>query len=157
MVPASYTAGMVKADFSIPSRLAWWLGLSGLLPFVVLALLLTSIGPPHWQATAGLGLVAYGALISSFLGGIHWGLAMRRGQSGGLLLVWGVVPSLLAWPAFFMPAGFGLLLQAGALSTCYLVDRQVYPAEGLQPWLRLRATLTAVSVASCLTGAWAAW
>ena len=139
-----------------PPPLAGVLGLSGLLPFVALAVLLTPAGLPHWQAKAGLALVAYGALINSFLGGIHWGLAMRRGQSGGLLLVWGVVPSLLAWPAFFMPAGFGLLLQAGALSTCYLVDRQVYRAEGLQSWLGLRATLTAVSVASCLTGAWAA-
>lgn len=148
---------MARPDFPAPSRLAQWLGLSGLLPFIALALMLVLAAPPHWQAKTALALVAYGALISSFLGGIHWGLAMRRGQSCGRLLVWGVVPSLLAWPAFFIPVGFGLLLQAGVLSTCYLVDRQVYPKEGLQSWLGLRARLTAVAVASCVAGAWASW
>lgn len=156
LLAASYTSGMVRSDVSAPSRLAWALGLSGLLPFVGLALVLAFAALPGWQAKAGLALLAYGALIASFLGGIHWGLAMQGVQPGGLRLVWGVVPSLLVWPAFFMPAGPGLMLVALVLAACYLVDRAVYRAAGLQAWLGLRATLTAVAIASCIAGAWAA-
>ena len=44
---------------------------------------------------------AYAALIVSFLGGIHWGLAFRHTEPPLALLAWGVVPSLVAWVAGF--------------------------------------------------------
>lgn len=148
---------MPHSNFPPPSRLAQGLGLSGLMPFVVSALLLAFTTRPDWQTLAGKALVAYGALIASFLGGIHWGLVMQGGSQGSQRLAWGVAPSLLAWTAFFIPVGAGLIVVAGVLLACYGVDRRVYPAVGLQAWLGLRLRLTVVAVLSCLVGAWAVW
>ena len=55
------------------------LGFGGLIPFVVLAAL-TLIGPEGWKDWVSRGLIAYGAVILSFLGGITWGVAVTREQ-----------------------------------------------------------------------------
>lgn len=60
------------------------LGHAGLIPFVLLALLLWVL-TGELQAFVSIALAGYGALIVSFLGGIHWGIAwqqqMRMGAS----------------------------------------------------------------------------
>lgn len=111
------------------------------------------LGPARWQTVAAVALAAYAAVIVSFLGGIHWGLAMRqqpRADTG--LLAWGVVPSLLAWPALLLPPAASLGLLGASLLLCYAVDRRLYPPQGMTAWLGLRAQLTAVASLSC----WAA-
>jgi TRAP-type mannitol/chloroaromatic compound transport system substrate-binding protein len=60
-------------------------------------------------------------------------------------LVWGVVPSLVAWPAVLMPAHAGLVLLGLMLVVSYLVDRRSYPRLGAAPWLVLRFRLSAVA------------
>ena len=100
--------------------------------------------------------MAYGALIASFLGGIHWGLAMQGVQPVAARLAWGVCPSLVAWVAVFLPVSSGLLLLAGVLGVCYVIDRKLYASAGLAGWLGLRLQLTTVAALSCLVGAWAA-
>lgn len=128
------------------------LGYAGLLPFVGGALLVWVVWPDV-QPLVAQGLSAYAALIISFLGGIHWGLAMRQPEPPPQLLVWGVMPSLLAWPALMMPAHAGLVLHGGLLVLCYAVDRQLYPRYGAARWLTLRFRLSAVAALSCLVGA----
>jgi hypothetical protein len=130
------------------------LGLAGLLPFMGGAAALHLLKAPGLLALAGTALVAYGALIASFLGGIHWGLAMRGVQPVTWRLGWGVAPSLLAWIAVLFPTGPGLLLMAGLLVACYAVDRPLYARAGLSAWLGLRLQLTSVATLSCLAGAW---
>ena len=77
------------------------LGHAGLIPFVLLAALLWLVNV-ELQAWVAIALAAYAALIASFLGGIHWGLAFQR-QAQHMQapvrthLVWGV----LAWMAVF--------------------------------------------------------
>ncbi len=135
-----------------PPPLAWALGLAGLIPFVAGAgwLLLAPAEPMAVRA-----LAAYAATIVSFLGGIHWGLVMARagGAAAGAQLVWGVVPSLIAWPALLLPAAWSLALLAAALVLCFMVDRRSYPGLGLAAWLPLRALLSAVAALSCAAGA----
>jgi hypothetical protein len=104
-----------------------------------------------------VALVAYGATIVSFLGGIHWGLAFMNDADRGARFTWGVIPSLLAWVAIVLPASAGLLLVAGTLLMALSVDRRVYPTLGLQAWLPMRLHLTAVAALSCLAGAALAW
>jgi hypothetical protein len=137
---------------SRPSSAARGLGYAGLLPFVGGALWLLA-GPAEHQALAARALAAYAATIVSFLGGIHWGLAFAapEGPSSGRLL-WGVVPSLLAWPALLLPAAGGLALLAGTLVLCYAVDHRAYPRLGLAAWLPMRRTLSAVATLSCVGG-----
>ena len=93
--PLAATPLNTAASARRPSALAWALGVAGLLPFAVGAAGLWLL-PPQWAGLAAAALLAYAAVIVSFLGGIHWGLAMATGQPRPGGLVWGVLPSLLA-------------------------------------------------------------
>jgi hypothetical protein len=70
-----------------------------------------------------------------------------------LHMVWGVIPSLVAWIAVIMPAFAGLPLLALLLLACYLVDRKTWPEAGLRDWMTMRFRLTVVSTLACLLGA----
>lgn len=143
---------MPDTPLTAPSSLALRLGVAGLLPFVLgAALVWASRGAVQAQAAAALA--AYGAVIVSFLGGIHWGLACRQSPPRQALLVWGVVPSLLAWLALAMPLALGLAWLGAALMACYRVDRRIYAEEGASAWLPLRWRLTVVASLSCFAGA----
>ena len=135
-----------------PNLLALRLGYGGLLPFVGGALLVWLVREEA-HAYAVLALSTYAALILSFLGGIHWGLAMRHADPAPAGLWWGVVPALVAWPAAVMPPDSGLVIHGAMLLVCYAVDRRLYPAQGAQGWLTLRFRLSAVAALSCFIGA----
>ncbi len=118
------------------------LGYAGWLPFLALAIA-TWWAPPEYRAPAANALRAYGAVIASFLGAIHWGLAMRApltAQPGSF--VWGVFPSVVAWLATLLPLSQGLVTLALLLGMCLAVDRRSYPAYGLGAWLPMRLRLT---------------
>lgn len=143
--------------------LARRLGQAGMVPFGVFAVLLWVVTQEALPYVA-LILVAYAALIVSFLGGIHWGLVwVRHAGVPGIPplpegaaqrhLLWGVVPALLAWPGVLMPAYAALPWLGLMLVVCYLVDRRTYLEAGLGHWLTLRFQLTAVAALSCFVGA----
>jgi hypothetical protein len=141
-----------------PNRWALWLGFAGLLPFASLSW--AALGAEaSWNVQAAAALLAYGASILSFMGAIHWGLAMRastgteRGHSS-TQLIWGVFPSLLAWVSILLPVTGGLWLVSVGLWACFIVDRRVYPDYGLQGWLHLRLVLTLGATASSVAVAW---
>ena len=128
------------------------LGYAGLLPFVILAAA-TWMAPPAYRAQAAHALLAYGATIASFLGAIHWGLAMREpGTPSPGPLVWGGVPGLVAWVALLLPLSQGLVTLALLLGICLLVDWRSYPAYGLRQWLGMRLHLTLVAGVCLLAG-----
>ena len=77
-------------------RIVTWLGYGGLLPFLALAVL-TSVD--HERAVFWHGsLRAYGAVILSFVGALHWGFAMVLDDITPLkrnaMLAWSVVSLL---------------------------------------------------------------
>jgi hypothetical protein len=149
-----------------PPLIAWRLGYAGLIPFILGALLVWLVTGEAHPYVAG-ALSAYGAVIVSFLGGIHWGHAMalapsasadtgNQAPNGSVVdstLVWGVVPSLVAWLGVLMPPYAGLFVLGLAIIGCYLVDRRRYAALGLQAWMTLRFRLTAVASLCCFLGA----
>jgi len=131
------------------------LGLAGLIPFVLLSALLWLVDV-HLQAWIALALAAYAALIASFLGGVHWGIAWitpipRYALRGHF--IWGVTPSLLAWAGLLMPPYAGLAWLGLLLVLCYFVDRFLYHRAGIEHWLGLRLQLTVVASLSCFMGA----
>ena len=129
------------------------MGYGGLLPFVLLALA-TWVSEPDRHAIASHALPGYGAVIASFLGAIHWGLALRDASRQSLAqLGWGVTPSLVSWVALLLSPAAGLLLMAALLWACFAVDRVVYPQFQAQAWLPMRLVLTCIASASCLAGA----
>ena len=142
---------MVTA-FGVP-RVAVVLGALGLVPFVSLTAVAT-VADASLRATAITAIVAYGAVILSFLGGIQWGLAVRHGAAHGpnAGLLWiGVTPSLAGWLALLQPSP---MVGAAMLAVCFaavLVIDVWLSRRGHAPvWYpRLRMPLTIV-VAICL-------
>ncbi len=132
-------------------RLARQLGYAGLIPFL---LMMTGVwfAEASWIGDFVKGQLAYGIVILSFLGGIHWGAALLCPElpekEMKKALCWGVTPSVIAWSAtLFAGVGFAVLM-AGFIAA-YYVDRQLYPAYALPDWmLTLRRKLTIVVVLS---------
>lgn len=134
------------------SRWAAFLGYAGLLPFVALAVA-AWLGPLSYRGQSGFALLAYGASIASFLGAIHWGLWMRGPLlQAPLQLVWGILPSLVAWSGMLMPLHYGLLTLALLLVICMGVDWRIYPVYGLDKWLMMRLHLTWVAAVCLVIG-----
>lgn len=149
--------------FGIPS-LPLALTLSGLIPFAVPAALLW-IGPadPALQDRAGMALLAYGAVILSFLGGVRWGAEINAQGSGGLprpgllnlsmlgplagwgLVLWGAFGGL-AWPVFVALAG------THGLHALWDTD-----GAGLPLWYRRLRRLAAGGAVAALAAAAAAY
>jgi hypothetical protein len=149
--PAGATALQALQQATLARQLGW----AGVLPFVGGALLLWLVpaSQPQAHAFAALALSGYAAVIISFLGGVHWGVALRQDAPDLRLLAWGVTPSLLAWVALLMPAYAALVVHGAVLLLCWAVDRRLYPQHGLERWLTLRFRLSAVASACCFLGA----
>ena len=126
------------------SRSAIALGLLGLVPFIVPAVCLWFVAPV-WQDMFARGLVAYGAAILAFLGGIHWGAAIEGADTPAKLwrYAYGLCPLLLAWVVVLCPPDKALFLLFVGLVAAFSVDRRVYRGQGW--FLNLRAVLTAVA------------
>lgn len=122
------------------------LGVAGLIPFLALTLA-GAFGTQAWQLDFGRGLVTYGAVIASFLGGITWGTALRHNNSRLYLL--SIVPFLAAWFALLLPTELGLFLLAATLLIALVNDLAMHRAGLLPDWfLSLRKGLTAIVVTS---------
>jgi hypothetical protein len=137
------------------------LGYASLVPFVLLSALLWMVRPDV-QGFVAIALTSYAAVVASFLGGVHWGIAARLPPSSShassqsqakFHWLWGVAPSLLAWVALVMPAYARLPLMGLVIALCYAVDHYAYPPAGWGAWLPLRLRLTVVAVLSCVVGA----
>ncbi len=135
---------------------ALWLGGSGVIPFVCLSLAIPFANGtlrPQLQ----FALMAYGAAILSFLGGIRWGVAIAEAArtEDWLLRRLGlsVMPSLVAWASLLMPAKLGCLTLVIGLTAMWLLDILASRAGELPSWYPgLRWPLTCVAVASLVTG-----
>ena len=123
-----------------------WLGLAGLLPFLGAALLAWT-APAEWRGVALYALAAYGAVILSFLGAVHWGLALRAGPAEATAMAprlgLGVLPALVGWVALLLPPLPGLTLLALGILVTAAVETAA-ASRGLVPpgYLRLRWILS---------------
>ena len=140
--------------------LAVVLGVLGLLPF--LACTLGIIAFPRQVPVPNLvqAILAYGAGILAFLGGVHWGFALEPrptivtpGQAGTdrMRLLLGVLPSLVGWAALLVvlvasPMVAVLLLLLGFGGTT-LAEAQAQ-RRGAMPagYMALRWSLSAIVV-----------
>lgn len=137
-----------------PSAVATRLGYLAAVPFVAGAALAWSTGGDT-QAMAVRALVAYAAVVASFIGAIHWGFGFAQTAPRAGLFLWGVAPSIVAWLSLLVAPAAGLAVDAVLLVACYLVDRAIYPLYGAARWLPLRLRLTALAAASCALTGWA--
>lgn len=133
-----------------------WLGYGGLLPFLFLAIATwVDLGRALFWNQA---LVAYGAVILSFVGALHWGFAMSLNDLGATrrqtVFVWSVMPALLAWLALLLaPLAASCLLVAGFVAH-YVQDLRLGRHASLPAWYRpLRLQLTSVAGVCLAAGA----
>jgi hypothetical protein len=149
---------MADANSVALPRTVAWLGYGGLIPFLVLTP--ASLLDYHYGALWSDALYAYGAIILSFIGALHWGLAMSLPELSerqrSALFLWSVVPALIAWPAvLFSPPIAAPLLVFGFIAH-YLQDRRLARQASLADWyLPLRLRLTSVAVVCLIAGVFA--
>lgn len=139
-------------------RAVAWLGYGGLLPFVVLTL--ASFFDPARSGAWQQGLLNYGAVILSFVGALHWGLAMQEqamaATQRSLAFAWSVVPALLAWLSLLLDPFAGSALLAAGFAAHYVQDRRLARQTVLPPWyLPLRLRLSVVAAVCLLVGSFA--
>ncbi|MEO1492120.1 MAG: DUF3429 domain-containing protein [Pseudomonadota bacterium] len=134
-------------------RPAMILGAAGLLPFGAGALALL-VGPETIQSFAETALLAYGAVILSFMGGCRWGFAAAGLGAGPDWMPLGlsVLPALLGWGAMLaIPFTGAALIIAAGFAALFAADVALTRAGGAPLWWpRLRLPLT-LGAAGCLT------
>ena len=134
---------------SLNKRLVLQLGYAGLIPFFLMTLGVWT-ADATWIGDFVKGQLAYGMVILSFLGGVHWGVALLSNtlpeEISRRALTWGVTPSLIAWCATLF-SGFGFAVMMAGFIAALQVDKQLYPAYGMPDWMvPMRKRLTTVVV-----------
>jgi Protein of unknown function (DUF3429) len=136
-------------------RAAVWLGFGGLVPFWLAVAAMWA--NPQAASFALSAQLAYGAVILSFLGGVHWGRALAG--PGEPVPGWSVVPALLGWlaAAWMEPAPALILLIVGFWAA-FIVDMRAVAAGRFPGWyLQLRRPLSALVVLALAFSLLAVW
>ncbi|WP_062308857.1 DUF3429 domain-containing protein [Polynucleobacter sinensis] len=141
------------------------LAYAGLIPFIGLALMV-QLAPTPINYLSAESLAAYGAVITAFMGALHWGANLHtlgKAPPGDRwedrnAWIWGVIPALVAWIALHIYIPVGLVILASTLVIQRNIDADTYQyyfssAEACGEFITIRNRLTAVS-ATCLV--WAA-
>ncbi|XP_058494486.1 transmembrane protein 69-like [Solea solea] len=132
---------------------AIYLGFAGLVPFVVPPLLMSVTG--SYLPDLAYAQLAYGASITSFLGGARWGFALPEtspAKPDWINLANSVIPSLFAWAAMLLsesiiPAATTIIMGLGISLHYDLSLLPTYPS-----WFKaLRSIFTAVAFLSLVS------
>lgn len=132
------------------------LGALGVIPFLGLTIAAV-MGSGAWINDALIALLAYGAVILSFLGGIQWGFAVSspdttpRQMFNRLSL--SVAPALIAWGALLLPLGPGMIALSVSFVLVLMIDLRTVNRSGAPTWYpKLRWPLTICAVSALSTG-----
>jgi hypothetical protein len=132
------------------------LGVSGAIPLLA-GVSVALAAPTAFGFPVVQWVVVYAALVLSFLGGMHWGLASAMLARDPLevdatrVLALSVLPSLVGWVSVFLPGRLAPAVLAIAFIAVLLLDRLI-ERLGYAPgwWMPLRLRLTAAVVALLL-------
>jgi len=104
------------------------IGYCGLIPFVGLSVWYAMTPDPDQARFILSALMAYGAIILSFVGAIHWGRSLHEPHMvrSNLLQIITIIPTLLGWVALLVPHQFGLIILLVGFVLIYLFDRLQY-------------------------------
>lgn len=118
------------------------LGYLGLIPFVLLPIGMLVL-QSEFKPQIGEALVAYGAVIISFLGAHHWTLSVSGASHKNML--YAVTPALIGWIAILMPVQYGMLTVLIGLLITWYADNKLSAMDAWYLVLRNRLTFVAVS------------
>jgi len=129
------------------------MGYAGLLPFFAGAILTMPLAG-DLRSWGAIVLMGYGAIILSFMGGVHWGAAMMRDDLTTEALGKSVAPSLVALLAILVGGSPGLVILALGFAGLLAWDEHETKIGHVPAWYpSLRRPLTALVVLSLITGA----
>ncbi len=133
-------------------KAAKFLGYAGLLPFITFSF--ASWLPDIASLDVIEILIAYAAVILSFMGAIHWGIAMSNvNQHQSEHLFASVIPALIAWPALLLPQITALLILLISYVVLFAYDWASQTSQAFPDWyIPMRKKLTII-VTLCLTAA----
>ena len=136
-------------------KIARLLGYGGALPFIGFGVLVVT-DSAAWDTEVDIVLLCYGAVILSFLGGLHWGrvASSNRQKSSGdsVILLWSITPPLVAWIAVLLPQATGAVVMIGCFGLAYFIDMAVCQSGEWHSWMKgMRLHLTLVACASLAT------
>lgn len=126
------------------------LGYLGALPFIGLSLFIL-LGNEQLANNVRPALHVYGAIILSFLGGLHWGRIAAKSQflsSDKWALIYSVVPSLIGWSSYLLAIVWreSVWMLIGGFALAYFIDRVFILAGEWRTFmysLRLHLTIVA--------------
>ena len=124
------------------------LGYLGLIPFMVGAV--TALLSQELVSLAFQAFILYSLAILSFMGGVHWGLALITGTRQSTRLLISVVPVVAAWISLIaLPAPLTLAVLGGGFIAQWFIDRPILAELPIPSWyLEMRPRLAYV-VAGC--------
>ena len=124
------------------------LGYLGLIPFVFGAI--TALLSQELVSLAFQAFILYSLAILSFMGGVHWGLALITGTRQSTRLLISVVPVVAAWICLIaLPAPLTLAVLGGGFIAQWFIDRPILAELPIPSWyLDMRPRLAYV-VAGC--------
>ena len=124
------------------------LGYLGLIPFVVGAV--TALLSEGLVSLAFQAFILYSLAILSFMGGVHWGLALIIGTRQSTRLLVSVVPVIVAWICLIaLPAPLTVAVLGGCFIAQWFIDRPILAELPIPSWyLEMRPRL-AYAVAGC--------
>ena len=119
-----------------------------MIPFAALAVVSMVLSPPWLDQL----LVAYAAMILSFLAGTLWARHLLGERTRPRLLIASNILVLLAWPSVLMPISTASLWLAGLFAAHLLLD-EPWRGYRMPGWYRrLRLSVSCVAIALLLVG-----
>lgn len=116
----------------------------GVTPFMALAVYSWfSVALPVYPLSVTAVFMVYGAVIVSFIAGVHWGVYMLSNLQKPNLFIHSNIIALLAWASVFVPPPFGALLLIVCFVYLLWLDNMIYVHDVTERWfysLRRRAT-----------------
>jgi hypothetical protein len=131
------------------SRAALWSGYAGVAPFLACLAAVLWAPQPQWQAFAQQAAIAYGAVILSFVGALHWALALAGRLPGDArTIIASVLPSVAAAAAVLLDGQRGLALLIVGFGAFWIYEHRQWSHRLPDDYLALRRRLT---LAVCAT------
>jgi hypothetical protein len=133
-------------------KTAYILGLSGLIPFIIPAIVIWFVTSDVSQILETMQM-AYAALIISFMGGVQWGYAVKQGDAAQPVhYILSVIPTLIIFGTLFL----ALMMQPYHLNIIFIIllvaQNIMDQARYVETWfLKLRWVLTVTASLSLLS------
>ncbi|MEN2494910.1 MAG: hypothetical protein TECD_00820 [Hyphomicrobiaceae bacterium hypho_1] len=139
----------LNSHTSVPFAALTW-GWAGIIPFVASSYA-SVFADEIWKQYSLQIITQYGAIILTFMGGVHWGILLNKLKTSSWLYSTGIMPSLFAVVTILLPPLYAIPVLVIGLITVLICDLCFVNLKIMPIWYgRLRIQLTLVAVVCLL-------